>query len=94
MFSKLNKFKKFLIFFCLIYKSKKKEIIKIKFITFFNELINFCLKTGAISIFAAIIQLLNGLLRCEPQHPKRTIFNVIHRTIGLIGFVTASNLNF
>lgn len=44
---------------------------------------------GALSVLFALSQPFGALLRCGVDHPKRPIFNWIHRSIGLFALVAA-----
>lgn len=45
---------------------------------------------GVLSVGIAFIQPFNSLLRCQPNNPNRKIFNWIHRSLGLLGWLFAA----
>uniref|UniRef100_A0A914YSI5 Ferric-chelate reductase 1 n=1 Tax=Panagrolaimus superbus TaxID=310955 RepID=A0A914YSI5_9BILA len=44
---------------------------------------------GVVAILLALMQPLGALARCGPDHPRRPLFNWGHRTLGLIGIISA-----
>lgn len=47
------------------------------------------IKIGLIAVVLALAQPFIALTRCGVDHPQRPIFNVIHRTIGVVATVLA-----
>ena len=45
---------------------------------------------GIIAIALSIVQVFIAFFRCAPNHPKRFVFNVFHRSIGLLTLVLSS----
>ena len=45
---------------------------------------------GIITISFSVLQVIGAFFRVDKDHPKRFIFNHIHRTLGIVTFILAS----
>ena len=48
---------------------------------------------GLVAVIIGFLQPFGSLLRCGPDHPRRPIFNWLHRSFGIVGIILACELS-